>query len=209
MKKQVHDSLLEFSWQIGSGYYENEEALAEYLSSEFSVKLQRIYTGNFDKPIFTYDRVKKKMNFQFKGRYRHPIEHAINPPRIVDILMSRPSGFSDAFRRKFKFVGGGTFELDPHNLMYVYSDIVAPYSVGDVQTPLLRVVALKGERNQTVNETFNNLYYLPVARRGFDTIEININTERGEPMPFSGGKSLAVLHFKSRNESVLPHSAFG
>jgi len=86
--------------------------------------------------------------------------------------------------------------LAGQRLMYVYSDIVSPYLVGDVKVPLLRVVTPKGKRDEMTNVSFTNPYYLPVVRHGFDTIEININNELGEPMSFTGGKSVAILHFR-------------
>jgi hypothetical protein len=107
---------------------------------------------------------------------------------------------------KLKLGKNEQFELsDYQSLMYVYCDIASPSLVGDVQTPLLRVIAVKGEWDDTISEVCHNPYYVPVARRAFDTIEININTELGVPTPFTGGKSVAVLHFR-RHGSVLSNT---
>jgi len=117
------------------------------------------------------------------------------------------AGLSLEFIQRFGLGDKETpFELGGQRLMYVYSDIVTPYLVGDVQAPLLRTITPKGERGELISTTFTNPYYVPVARRGFDTIQIHINNELGEPMPFTGGKSVAVLHFKRCNESLLSYS---
>jgi len=41
--------------------------------------------------------------------------------------------------------------------------------------------------------TFTNPQYIPVARRDFQTIEININNELGQPVPFKFGMSVITL----------------
>jgi hypothetical protein len=101
--------------------------------------------------------------------------------------------------------GSDTFELG-QQIMYIYTDIVSPNLVGNVNTPLLRVVVPKGDRDEIVCTTFTKPFYVPVARRDIDEIEININDDSGQSMPFTGGKSMVMLHFRRRHESVLPHT---
>jgi len=38
--------------------------------------------------------------------------------------------------------------------------------------------------------------FVPLQKKNFDTIEINIMTDTGQPVPFVGGKSVVVLEFK-------------
>jgi hypothetical protein len=85
------------------------------------------------------------------------------------------------------------FEFGGYRLMYVYSDIVTPYLVGDVQVPLLRTIEPSSKRDEMITATFTKPYYVPVARRGIDRIQILINSELGEPN--AGGKSLVVRLF--------------
>jgi hypothetical protein len=56
--------------------------------------------------------------------------------------------------------------------------------------------------------TFNRPFYVPVARREFDTTVINIRDELGRLMPFEFGKSVATLHFR-RRDSLLTSLARG
>ena len=83
------------------------------------------------------------------------------------------------------------------HLMYIYSDIVSHSLVGDTKAPLLRVCNMSGggEGGET-RANFTIPQYMPVAYRDFETIEININNELGQPMPFMQGKSVCTLHFR-------------
>ena len=84
------------------------------------------------------------------------------------------------------------------NLMYVYCDVASHAIVGDTKTPLLRVCNVVGKHGEVVRHSYDQPHYVPVGRREFDTIEIAINNEHGEPMPFEYGKSVVTLHFRRR-----------
>ena len=86
------------------------------------------------------------------------------------------------------------------NNIYFYCDLLEEVLVGDTKTPLLRIV----NRTTRVNEihdsvehvTFNPVQYIPLQKKCFDTVEINMMTDTGQPMPFVPGKSLVVLEFR-------------
>ena len=71
--------------------------------------------------------------------------------------------------------------------IYIYSDIVSSQVVGDVQANLLRVVAPKGKPGDIVDENFVIPYYNDVGLRSFNTIEILLRGDTGQPVPFRGG----------------------
>ena len=97
-----------------------------------------------------------------------------------------------------------TFDLKNSILfLYVYSDIVSYSVVGDTKVPLLRVCDTEGEYGHMVKALFTHPYYVPIARNDFDTVEININTELGVPVPFEFGKSVVILHFRRKNKLLL------
>lgn len=183
------------NWELQSGYFENVNKLIDHLNKDLNKALKTLYKVNAGDPsYFTYKN--ERMNFLLTGMLdlgREDVTHFVN-------YLAEEAGMSKNLIDQLKIGKNEPYVLpDPYSenrLMYVYSDIVRPNLVGDVQTPLLRVVALKGKRGEMMSEVFHNPYYVPVARRGFDTIEININTELGEPMPFVDGKSVAVLHFR-------------
>ena len=101
-------------------------------------------------------------------------------------------------------VADDVFELNRGlNMMYVYCDVAAYTAVGDTKAPLLRVCNVTGIHGEVVRITYAHPQYVPLARREFDTIEININDELGRPMPYEFGKSVAVLHFRRRHEETI------
>lgn len=83
--------------------------------------------------------------------------------------------------------------------LFVYTDICENYITGDVQTPLLRIVPIDNT-NQTYGavqtKSFSPPNYIPLLRTEFDTIDIDIRTHTGEPVPFQSGTLTVTLHFK-------------
>ena len=80
---------------------------------------------------------------------------------------------------------------------YIYCDIAAPNIVGDTYAPLLRVVNMETYTNHKMISTiFNTLYYVPVSKREFETIEINIRDDLGNLLSFDTGKLSVRLHFR-------------
>ena len=83
--------------------------------------------------------------------------------------------------------------------LYIYCNIVDSQIVGDVYAPLLRTVAIKGNRGQVVNETFNQIHYVPVNTDEVSTIEINIKDDTGDDVSFQSGKVICKLHFRQKS----------
>lgn len=83
--------------------------------------------------------------------------------------------------------------------MFIYTDICESYITGDIQTPLLRVVPLEVDKysyGDVKIKSFSSPRYIPLMRRGFQTIEIDIRDEYGEPIPFEHGTLTVTLQFK-------------
>lgn len=90
--------------------------------------------------------------------------------------------------------------------MYVYCDLLQHVVVGDTKAPLLRIVN-KPARTFTrrhLHKIFNPILYVPLQKKNFDTVEINIMTDTGDPVPFRSGKSILVLEFR---RTVHPYFA--
>jgi len=79
--------------------------------------------------------------------------------------------------------------------LYVYSDIVQAQLVRDALVPLLRIVPMQGDDGQRISKSFERPHFLPVSRREFETIEVNIKRDTGESVPFQLWKVLLTLHF--------------
>ncbi|GBO00869.1 hypothetical protein AVEN_226929-1 [Araneus ventricosus] len=94
-----------------------------------------------------------------------------------------------------------SFVADPPSafpFFYVYSDIVQPVVVGHVKAPLLRVVRISGKDGDVVSAHYDRPHYVPVIRKSFQTIEIELRLNSGCLVPFERGKVIIVLHFRMR-----------
>jgi len=81
--------------------------------------------------------------------------------------------------------------------LFVYCDILEHVVIGDVMAPLLHMVDMKCKRTYgKMLETPAAPLYIPLQKKHFDTIEINIMTDTGEPVHFAEGKTVTVLEFK-------------
>ena len=81
-------------------------------------------------------------------------------------------------------------------LAYIYCDIIEPSFVGDTKVQLLRTVNVDPSTNSTVTHIFTKPVYIPLQKKHFNSIEINIMTSTGEAIPFAPGHSVVTLHFR-------------
>ena len=80
--------------------------------------------------------------------------------------------------------------------LYVYCDIIQPQYVGDALVPLLRIVPVEGKDGERISKSFIRPQYVPVSRKQFESIEVNIKRDTGETVPFEFGRVLLTLHFR-------------
>ena len=80
--------------------------------------------------------------------------------------------------------------------LYVYCDIIQSQYVGDALVPLLRIVPVEGKDGERISKSFIRPQYVPVSRKQFETIEVNIKRDIGETVPLEFGRVLLTLHFR-------------
>lgn len=86
--------------------------------------------------------------------------------------------------------------------MFIYSDIVEPQLVGDNAAKLLRIVTVEKDKYVYGSHkmiVFSQPHYVPVLKREFETLEIDIRSDTGEYVPFEFGTVCVKLHFKKVN----------
>ena len=79
-----------------------------------------------------------------------------------------------------------------------HCNILEHVIVGDITAPLLRIVDVETDSNNS-NRMHKNMHtqlFVPIEKKSSDTIEISIMTDEGKPVPFSTGKRHVVLEFK-------------
>jgi len=84
---------------------------------------------------------------------------------------------------------------DIHSV-YVYCDLLEHVPVGDTKAPLLRIVDKPRRDHGNVYQVLNPTLYVPLQKKNFNTVEINIMTDTGLTVPFLSGKSFDVLEFR-------------
>ena len=90
------------------------------------------------------------------------------------------------------------------NSLYVYCDATESIPVGDIKAPLLRVIDAAGNFGDLIRRLYTTPQYVPVSRKEFNTLEIDIRDDTGRPVPFAFGKVVAALHFcRSHNPYFL------
>lgn len=103
-----------------------------------------------------------------------------------------------------KYYHGQETALHPFDIsrgfysLFVYCNVVEPQIVGDVYVPLLRTVAINGERGAYVVKTYSEPHYVPVSTDEMAVIEMNIKDDTGQDVPFMSGKVVCKLHFRQR-----------
>lgn len=90
-------------------------------------------------------------------------------------------------------------ELDVPKLLFLYSDIIKYQTVGDIKAPMIAVLPVKGEVGQQCYWACQPPYFFPVSKNDFDTINIQLRTDSGDPFPVDEqSKVIARLHFRRR-----------
>lgn len=82
---------------------------------------------------------------------------------------------------------------------FVYSDVCIPYTIGDVQASLLRIVTLDNSKytfGATIVKQFAPGNYIPLLNNTFQNIIIDIRDQNGNHVPFEYGTLTVTLHFK-------------
>jgi hypothetical protein len=81
--------------------------------------------------------------------------------------------------------------------MHVYAPgLVEPMIVGDVCAPVLRIVTIRGQQDEIVEEQFISIQYHKILVREIAELLIEIRTASGALMPFQYGTCTLTLHFK-------------
>lgn len=97
------------------------------------------------------------------------------------------------------YVGNISFGIPEH--MMVYCDLIEPQMIGYDSSQIIKII------NTTESEVkfgtpcyrgFQKIHYIPVLRKEFDSVEINIRDITGDIFPFRHGVVLVKLHFKEK-----------
>jgi len=165
---------------VREGYYHTVDSLAEEL------KMMLILLG------ISLDMQMGRVVLQNDGNYNvHFNRTLMDKLGFVDIPVL---GFE---RGRHTAENPGDMAEQTVPTLFVYCDILQYVVVGNIMAPLLRMVDMKRKRTYgKMQEMPAAPLYVPLQKKHFDTIEINIMTDTGEPVHFAHRKSVTVLEFK-------------
>ena len=86
---------------------------------------------------------------------------------------------------------------------YVYTDIIKSQYHVDVVVPVLRTVIVKGENGNYVSKNFERPHYVPLNKKIFDTISINIRDKARDLVAFEHGKSDHHITFQTQKDTIF------
>ena len=87
--------------------------------------------------------------------------------------------------------------------IYVYMDVAESRIVGDSLLPLSRSLPVCGKHGATISDRFNNIHDVPLLRKEFLTIEIDIRDDTGRRVPFVYGRVTVTLLFRRRRTRLF------
>lgn len=174
---------------LSEGYYESPESLTTFIN-------ETIKKATLDKAAQVYyNPINQKVVVDIKAEGQLYMPDGIKVLLGYDIQQGTFLGETKG--KKFKSQNIVHMDLGMY-AFYVYSDITEPRVVGDRLVPLLRTVPITGKHGESVVKYFQNIDYVPVMKKSFDTIEIDIRDDTGKPVPFEYGKLVVTLHFRKK-----------
>lgn len=118
--------------------------------------------------------------------------------QLSRILALEPHQYSDV-EMNIKSSSACDIEGGLHAL-YVYCDVLECVPVGDTLAPLLRIVEVTGQKGEMVHIQYDQPRYVPLQKKEFDSIEIDIRNDLGESISFDRGKLIVTLHFRKTTQ---------
>lgn len=177
-----------FGFSIDEGPLEGRRVPAGYYQTVPDLLKAMTLTSHKNKIQFSYHDITKRVTLKTQGKSKVVLYNGIS-----ELLGFNPGEYVGNVQSPY--VADTNASL---SVMYVYCDLVEPQIVGDVQAPLLKIVTVKGQDGEIINEHYARPFYQPVIRKHFQTIQIDMRMHSGELVPFERGKVFAVLHFRMR-----------
>ena len=176
--------LVRRSFYIRAGYYPHIYDLL----TEIQEKTNEALSDVNNSIRLNYDRITRKISVTFS----RPC--SLSLPMHIGKMIGLTRGSWDATNSN----GGEVSDLDPVDSLFVYCDVLEHWVVGDSQVPLLRIVPVEGRNGELLTWIYENVHYVRLQRKTFQTIEINIRDRAGINVPFEAGTLNVTLHFRQR-----------
>jgi len=160
------------------------------LVSEMNAK-QRVSIGDVDLFVeFFVSNGKVRMTFEYQSQVKVSVVFSADLARLLGLQAD------ETWEQRGRNIGTRSEFTSNIRSVYVFCDLLEHVPVGDTKTPLLRTVNKPNEFTENVHRVFNPTLYVPLQKKCFNTVEIDMMIHTGVPVPFLSGKSFVVLEFR-------------
>ncbi|KAL3076961.1 hypothetical protein niasHT_031218 [Heterodera trifolii] len=138
---------------------------------------------------FTYDTNRNRFDLNFDKRYVKKVKITA---QLAYILGFDNTEFLEPENeaRFMPDMNGGVSSF------HVYApNLIEPMMIGDVTSPVLRIVTIRGKSDEVIEEQFLAIQYHKILLKEISEIFVEIRTNSGSLMPFQYGTCTLTLHF--------------
>lgn len=189
-----------FALNFPSGVYESVEQLAEEINKTVEMspveKHQKLQPSDFKKGFFMLER-KCDCSQVHETVYNEKIARVFGFESAI--VEGKPTFVLSKKGESVEFDRPASLSRAIPDQLYVYTDVCVPYTVGDTQSSLLRIVSLDATKykfGSNVVRHFAPVLYVPLLQHSFQSIVIDIRDQHGLRIPFEYGTLTVTLHFK-------------
>lgn len=200
----MHQPNHTYTIHIQEDYYSSLESLVQEINDTIAQFFKSKHRPKFkrDNQYFDIELPEFKVN-----AVKHKVKISVisNIIVVMSPSLSKMLGYrKNLYIRPTAHDVVSTFEshktADIHSelqVFYAYCDLLECVPVGDTRAPLLRIVdVIETNHNTTIRRYYDKPHYVPLQKKSFDSIEIDLRTDSGDPVPFERGKVILTLHFK-------------
>jgi hypothetical protein len=185
---------------IPVGYYESVQDVCTAINAQIvKAHVATQDTAADPLPKLRYNNFSRKVVFEFMKNHRLTFS-----PSLATVLgVEDDQNPLELKNDETVCKGGRVADITKGiNSLFVYCDLLEHVAVGDARAPLLRIVSAVGANGEIITQTFEDPLYVPLRKKNFDSIEIDIRDDFGRSIPFESGKVIVTLHFR---RATTPH----
>jgi hypothetical protein len=187
------------SLRVLTGYYDTAVEIVEAVNNAIREYANKHKLLNY--PVFNYNPIRKRVH-TLVGR-QMSLHFSPTLCNMLGIDQQQNPIVSDG-DYALRFNGDNACDVNSgFSSAYVYCNVLEHIPVGDTKAPLLRIVSLSGKSGDTIHKIYEKPIYVPLQQKSFDSIEIDMRSDIGDPIPFEYGKVLVTLHFRQRKIPYL------
>lgn len=187
-----------FTWsllEITPGFYNDIKELISAVNSAIGKKTKQTDFFQFDEKS---KRISTKAYKLLEGAMRIA-SFKLHGRLALQLGFSPESEFSTGVKAQHV----ANISIGVPDIMLIYCDILEPQIVGDTCVRLLRAINTTNDAatyfSKPCSIEFAQPQYIPIQKKYFDSIQIDIRDVAGRPMPFQYGTLRVKLHFKKKN----------